>query len=123
MRSTALLLSATALLSAVLNASPLERNTVVFAEPNVQAVLSDSPTDLWQQSFQAESSVDEYWDEQDELATGDGDDDDEGSTGTGHLSQWSRQNKVRQYSSMTPLDPPAERANTYAGLMRARSND
>ncbi|POY70886.1 hypothetical protein BMF94_6063 [Rhodotorula taiwanensis] len=93
MRSTALLLSATALLSAVLIASPLERNTVVFAEPNVQAVLSDSPTDLWQQSFQAESSVDEYWDEQDELATGDGDDDDEGSTGTGHLSQWSRQNK------------------------------
>ncbi len=83
-----LLAAVVALTAAGVSATPVERAVVTFGDPNVQSVLDADysqfqPTagDLKHLSYDAVQ-----------------DDGDQEPTGTGHLSQWSRQNKVRRHS-------------------------
>lgn len=88
MRWQVLLTVAIAHTFAGVSAAPTERAFVTFADSNVQSVLDAdysqfSPTDNGAPLLGAAQTSKTLQD-----------DDDEGSTGTGHLSQWSRQNKV-----------------------------
>ena len=81
-----------ALTVAGVSATPVERAVVTFDDPNVQSVL-----DADYSQFQPTTADDGRLDQQSYGAIQDGGDQE--PTGTGHLSQWSRQNKVRRHSS------------------------
>ena len=82
-----------ALTVAGVSATPVERAVVAFGDPNVQSVL-----DADYSQFQPAAGDDGELEQQ--LYGTFQDDGDQEPTGTGHLSQWSRQNKVRRHSSI-----------------------
>ena len=89
------LLTVVAALTVVgVSATPVERAVVTFGDPNVQSVL-----DADYSQFQPATADDGELEQQSSYGAIQ-DEGDQEPTGTGHLSQWSRQNKVGRHSSI-----------------------